>query len=257
MAYMIRTLFCLSILISTSAFAAEVVEITYNDGKKEKGELIEQSVDKVVLRQKMADNNIDFPIPWTRIQSISNGLTRETVLKKWKETNKDKLCPDCNGDRQVSCKKCNGSGSLTRIMAPCAACEGTGSTACKTKGCDHGKIPCTGNCLKLSEGKWEKGDENLLWRKFTYPGGWNSWSERHLGEVIEIQNGKPVNIGKCKLCDGTTTLKCKACEGTGKTVCAVCKGAKEIAQGGPAPKCPDCQGGKLSCPTCKGSGLKP
>src|SRR5262249_35672199 len=148
------------------------------DGKKEKGELVEQTLDKVVLRQKVGDNNIDFPIAWTRIQSVSNGLTREVVLKKWKETNKDKLCPQCNGDQKIACAKCNGSGSLMRIMAPCAACQGTGSTPCKAKGCENGKAPCPGGCLRLSEGKWEKGEENLLWRKFSYPGGWMSWSER-------------------------------------------------------------------------------
>src|SRR5882724_10044967 len=86
-----RFLLFVTIFTSVTAFAAEVVEVTYNDGKKDKGELVEQTMEKIVLRQKLGDNNIDFPIPWTRIQSVSNGLTRDVVLKKWKETNKGKL----------------------------------------------------------------------------------------------------------------------------------------------------------------------
>ncbi len=237
--------------------AAEEIDVTYLDGKKEHGELIEQSAEKIVLRVKVGGNGMDVTIPWTKIQELSNGLTRERVMKKWRESNKDKLCPACNGERQTGCQKCNASGLLAKVLVACKACQGTGSAACTAKGCENGSLTCPGPCLKLSEGKWEKGDENLRWRKITYKGGWKSWSERHLGEVIEMQDGQPVNIGKCKVCNGTTKAACKPCEGSGKTMCAACKGAKEVPDPGSAKKCPDCQAGKKTCAACKGTGLKP
>ena len=102
--------------------ATEKIDVTYVDGKHESGELIDQNVDKITLRVLMSGNQLDLPIPWTKIQSLSNGLTRDKVLKKWKDDNKDKLCPDCNGDRKIACKACGGSGLLARATQPCPAC---------------------------------------------------------------------------------------------------------------------------------------
>ena len=104
-----------------------------------------------------------------------------------------------------------------------------------------------------------KGKEDLLWRRFDYKGGWMEWSERHLGEVIEVSptGGPPENKGKCPICGGTQKVTCKVCEGKSIVACALCKGAKEIPAPGPDKKCPDCNGlKKITCPTCKGTGLK-
>jgi hypothetical protein len=54
------------------------------------------------------------------------------------------------------------------------------------------------------------------------------WSEHHLGEVIATQDGKPANIGKCKICGGSTKVTCSVCKGTGKVTCPICKGKKSI-----------------------------
>lgn len=49
-----------------------------------------------------------------------------------------------------------------------------------------------------------------------------------MGEVIAYQNGKPVNVGPCKICGGTTKVACNVCKGTGKNVCDICLGKKFI-----------------------------
>ena len=220
------------------ARAAEQVTVTYTDGKSDSGELLSQDADKIVMRVSVGGNHVDMPIVWARIQKLSNGLTQDAAAKKWKADNQDKLCPDCNGDKKIVCKKCTGT--------------------CTFKLCDKGQVPCPGKCLKLSEGKWVKGKEDHLWRRFDYKGGYMEWSDRHLGEVIEFNAaGVPENKGPCPLCNGTQKAACKVCEGKGVTQCTLCKGAKEIPAPGPEKKCPDCNGAKkVTCPTCKGTGLK-
>jgi hypothetical protein len=250
-----------AVSLASSPFAfracAEEVTVTYTDGKFDKGDLIEQSPEKITLRVMMGGNKLDLPIPWMRIKTVSNGLTQETATKKWKDDNKDKLCPECTGDRKNACKQCNGLGLLARALIACTACKGKGAGACTAKGCDKGEVACPGNCLKFSEGKWVKGKEDLMWRRFDYKGGYMEWSERHLGEVIAMEDGKPVNKGKCPLCNGTTKAACKVCEGQGAAKCALCKGLMQIPEPGPDHKCPDCKGLKsITCPTCKGTGLK-
>ncbi len=72
---------------------------------------------------------------------------------------------------------------------------------------------------------------NELWRKFpTRNGGFVSWNQGHVGEVVTIQNGEPVNIGKCTVCSGTTKVKCAVCAGTGVLNCTVCDGKKFIPE---------------------------
>jgi hypothetical protein len=70
-----------------------------------------------------------------------------------------------------------------------------------------------------------------LWQKFPDldgRGGYHAWTTHHVGEVIVYQNGVAVNIGKCKICGGTTKVKCDVCKGTGKVTCPVCNGKKFI-----------------------------
>jgi hypothetical protein len=43
-----------------------------------------------------------------------------------------------------------------------------------------------------------------------------------------IQDGKPTDIGKCKICGGTTKVTCSVCKGTGKVTCPICNGKKFI-----------------------------
>lgn len=234
---------------------AEDVIVTYKDGRKEKGELVSADTEKVVVRVSLGGNKLDMKIPWDRIEKLDNGLTRETVEQKWREQNKDKLCGVCNGQKKTTCATCNGAGVLAKNTVDCKACAASGKAACTAKGCTQGKADCPGKCLKLSEGKWTKGREDLRWQRFDFAGGYMEWSERHLGEVIETKDGKPVNTGKCATCGGTTKVDCKACAGQGRMECAGCKGAGKVPDG-VAPKCADCKTGKRDCAACKGSGLK-
>ena len=87
--------------------------------------------------------------------------------------------------------------------------------------------------MKLSVGIWEHmavpgHDPKELWQKHTGPKGWHAWTSAHVGEVIEIQNGTPVNIGKCPTCGGKATVSCKICKGTGTMVCPACRGNKVV-----------------------------
>ncbi len=117
----------------------------------------------------------------------------------------------------------------------CFECNGAGTVPCRAPGCVNGKVDCPGPCLKLSKGVWKHTDidgkpSDVLWQEFTSADGrWTmAWSEHHLGEVIVTQDGRPTNIGKCKICGGTTKVTCPVCKGTGKETCPVCKGKKFI-----------------------------
>jgi len=117
----------------------------------------------------------------------------------------------------------------------CTQCQGAGKIPCNAAGCTNGQTDCTGNCLRLNKGVWEhmevKGHAGIrVWQKFNKAGGgWNAWNDHHLGEVVEYQNGNPVLVGKCKVCDGTTKIPCATCKGTGEITCPLCKGTKVMA----------------------------
>ena len=117
----------------------------------------------------------------------------------------------------------------------CFACKGEGTVPCPVPGCVDGKVDCPGPCLKLSKGVWTHTDidgkpSDVLWQYFNSPDGhWTiGWSEHHLGDVIVIQDGKPTDIGKCKICGGTGKVTCSVCKGTGKVTCPICNGKKFI-----------------------------
>jgi len=91
-------------------------------------------------------------------------------------------------------------------------------------------VDCPGPCLKLSRGVWQRmdvagHDPKELWQKFNKDrGGYVAWSQGHVGQVVEMQNGEPVNIGACKVCNGTTHVPCSYCRGTGNVLCSTCRG---------------------------------
>jgi hypothetical protein len=91
--------------------------------------------------------------------------------------------------------------------------------------------------LKLSQGVWEhinveghRPDE--LWRRFNNrdDNGWQAWNQDHVGEVIEMREGKPVNTGKCGICRGNMRLKCSACDGTSQALCHICDGKRVVPE---------------------------
>ena len=116
----------------------------------------------------------------------------------------------------------------------CFACKGEGTVPCRVPGCKDGQVDCPGPCLKLSRGVWTHmnvagHDPSDLWITFTAAGGGTmSWNQNHVGDVIVMQDGKPTDIGKCKICGGTGRVKCDVCKGTGKVTCPICNGKKFI-----------------------------
>jgi len=118
----------------------------------------------------------------------------------------------------------------------CFECKGQGTVACRAPGCTNGQVDCPEPCLKLSKGAWihmtvAGHDPSELWQKFPNKngqGGYQTWNQDHVGEVIVYKNGVAVNIGECKVCGGTTKVTCPVCKGTGKQVCEICEGKKFI-----------------------------
>ncbi len=116
----------------------------------------------------------------------------------------------------------------------CFTCNGAGTVPCSARGCVAGKVECPGPCLKLTRGSWVHmnvpgHDPKELWQKFRKPnGGVTAWNQGHVGEVIALQNGDYVNIGKCTVCSGTTRVACSACKGLGRQPCELCGGKKYV-----------------------------
>lgn len=69
-----------------------------------------------------------------------------------------------------------------------------------------------------------------LWQQFPTKTGSTGWNQHHVGEVIQMQNGEPVNIGACKVCGGQTKVQCTTCKGTGKAPCNICEGKKVVPE---------------------------
>lgn len=118
----------------------------------------------------------------------------------------------------------------------CPICKGEGVTICAVKNCIDGKVLCPGPCLKKEVGPWVKmkvdgHGPDELWKRFNNPvgGGWHAWTQAHIGQAIEVQNGIYVNTGNCKKCNGTTRIPCLKCKGQ-PVVCVICKGRKLLSK---------------------------
>jgi hypothetical protein len=149
----------------------------------------------------------------------------------------------CEQKSTDSAKQSSASGSKPPVVAGpgpnekvCFQCNGVGTVVCPAPGCKEGKVDCPGACLKLTRGTWihmtvDGHGPNELWQKFPNSsglGGYQAWNQNHVGEVVVYQNGVAVNIGKCKVCGGTTKVTCSACKGTGKQTCEICNEKKFI-----------------------------
>jgi hypothetical protein len=118
-------------------------------------------------------------------------------------------------------------------LIACAPCQGTGLVKCSHTRCKQGKLECTGPCMRLSKGIWVKNASlgkgpDELWQAFPQKGGTQYYSKAHVGEVVEMQDGKAVNIGPCSICAGTTLMPCTTCKGTASITCPTCRGNKEV-----------------------------
>lgn len=119
---------------------------------------------------------------------------------------------------------------------PCFQCKGTGKSKCTVPSCKNGQSDCPGPCLKLSKGSWvhmhvEGHPPEDLWQKFpSADGHYQAWNQNHVGDVIQMQNGVAVNIGKCRICGGSGHVKCTVCKGAGEITCPICDGKKVVPQ---------------------------
>ena len=134
----------------------------------------------------------------------------------------------------VSCSK--SADATTERTKVCFQCNGTGTMKCPAPGCQNGQVDCPGSCLKLSRGKWIHMDvtghpPTDLWQKFSNADGtYTAWNQNHIGQIIQMQNGKAVNVGNCPVCGGTGHVKCSVCKGTGEAVCTLCDGKKVVPE---------------------------
>lgn len=124
--------------------------------------------------------------------------------------------------------------STSKTEQHCPTCKGTGSIRCTASHCISGTVECNGPCLRRSKGTWFK-DAKLghgpdkLWIAFPYKDGIQYFTLDHVGEVVEMRNGKPTLVGKCKICNGTTRMPCKVCRGTALLICPTCHGQKNVS----------------------------
>ena len=230
------------------------VVVTRNDGTTVRGKLVDYDRDKLTLEvaAKPKEPATRVEVAWADVKRVSNGLTREKALQKWKSEHREQLCDGCHGDGMIFCTICHGTTRNPEARKDCAICKGAAQVACKTLKCEKGQVPCPNTCLKLSDSGWTKKPDGMRWRRFPMRGGgYAEWSERHVGELIVTEKGEVKNLGKCPTCGGTSTVTDTKCRGTGMAPCPAC--LKQID----APPCPaTCDGGLVTCEKCKGSGTK-
>ncbi|MBC7785162.1 MAG: hypothetical protein H7144_15105 [Burkholderiales bacterium] len=229
-----------------------IVTVTKLDNTTVRGWLIEYDADRLTVEvgPKPGSGEI-VPVEWSAVSKVSNGLTQAKALDEWKAANKDNLCETCHGNRGNRCPTCHGTGHDHASSKDCAKCHGEGQIKCAAPRCKEGKIPCTGKCIKLSEGTWAKGAEGKTWRSIRWGNVELKVSSLHVGEIFELENNVPVSRGPCPVCGGKAQLDCAKCQASGFATCATCLAAKD------APDCADCEAGRVACATCKGTGLKP
>ena len=199
-----------------------------------------------------AENPAPVVVPWTEIRAVSSGLTQAKAVAQWKQANRDKLCETCRGERTVYCDTCKGTTHDPAAGKDCPTCEGELLVDCKTPRCAEGRIPCPNRCLKLTEGRWVTRDDGKRWRSFPTRNGVYSFSESHVGNLIQTQkDGSVQDVGQCPTCGGVTKIDCTSCQGLGQTPCGACTARKDAAA------CPgSCEAGRVKCNACNGSGLK-
>jgi hypothetical protein len=241
-----------------TAERVERVTIKKADGTTVAGELMWADHDGVGVRATPKAEAV--LVPWKNVTSISNGLTRQTAINKWKEKHKELLCGVCQGDRTVKHEACGGTGIATETKKDCQTCKGSGAGGkCTNAKCKEGKVPCSGPCLKPSVGTWVLNkDDGKRWRSFPTRSGRQVGnfriSDGHFGEVWELsRDGSTMESkGQCTVCRGEAQLECSTCSGKGHLPCKPCAGVGVVG-----PACKDCTGGQVKCMACKGKGLAP
>lgn len=183
---------------------------------------ITQVVEVLAALQSMKNgSDTTRPLP-------QNALSSQTATSTNQRAQPVKQQPGSSTSATITVQQAAQAAPPVPTTKPCATCSGTGGLKCRW--CKEGQVDCPGPCLKLSRGKWQHmdvagHDPKELWQKFDYGrGAYKAWSQGHVGEVVVMQNGEPVNTGPCETCNGTTHVPCKNCRGTGKAPCPACRG---------------------------------
>jgi len=127
-----------------------------------------------------------------------------------------------------------GSAITAEKTQSCFQCSGTGKSKCNVPSCVNGQANCPAPCLKPNDGTWVRMNvaghpPTDLWKKFpTRTGSYQAWNQNHAGELVQMKNGDPVNVGQCPTCKGSTKVQCKTCNGTGQIICPICDGKKTV-----------------------------
>jgi hypothetical protein len=240
-----------------AAPAVPLVTIVKTDGTTVRGQITASDPDSVTVTPAAKPNVAEAPepvaVPWKDVKSVSNGFNQSKAHAQWKRDRHAELCDTCHGDRTTLCSTCKGTTHDPASGKDCPKCRGELLVECKTPRCEEGQIPCTNHCLQLTEGRWETREDGKKWRSFPVGRGYHSFSEGHLGNVIQIdrKEGTARDVGPCPVCHAKTKIICPACRGMSRTPCATCAARKDAA---PCPA--GCDAGRTPCVPCAGSGLK-
>ncbi len=193
-------------------------------------------------------------LPWKQIRHVSDGLNPRIAMDIWIAQHASELCPTCHGERTIWCPVCKGTRHDPAFATTCQTCRGELLVDCKSPGEKNGRIPCPNSCLKLTVGAWARQPDGLMWRTWRFGRITQTFSQRHLGDVMFLDPKAipPISDqGQCPVCGGTTTVDDPVCFGTGYRPCPTCLARLW------APPCPNhCDNGRVVCPTCGGTGLK-
>ncbi len=226
------------------------VVATLVDGKTTAGELVESTPAGVTIRPNAKADAV--VVAWSKIARLSNGLTHEQVVARWRRDQADQLCETCKGAGRLDCETCHGTHVDPAQAKSCETCAGKGTTGpCKSANCVGGQIPCPDPCLKAASFSGQPDADGKRWRQFRGKSGTLRISDAHVGELVITEKGDPAMKGKCSRCDGTTRVPDPACRGSGLTTCKPCNG--KCVTG---PACAVCSDGAVNCTPCAASGLK-
>ena len=257
-----------AILWALSVADEAELEVKGAPPKTIRGELIRENLKGIVLRGQ------DGPVlhPWVSLRSVDGRPARERQ-ERVRLANKDAFCPDCRGGLFApACPDCLGTSTVFTRSRACRTCGGRGTdgTVCASAGCEKGRSPCPGKCLKRDAGVWKEQAGMGRVRPFIFKVGKGGTSaaffltERHLGKVFEFKEVPPFSLSDCAMCHGSDQGPCARCRAAGTFVegppvakgdCADCGGP---GRGAGQAVCSSCLGtGSASCESCLGAGALP
>lgn len=118
-------------------------------------------------------------------------------------------------------------------LIECSDCKGVGKNNCTN--CVEGKMSCPDRCIKkdLSTRTDKVSKPDYVHITFGDQFGKiirSSCHPLHIGEIMNVTNGKVEPQGKCKTCSGKAIVECDKCKGTKLVECSKCKSTGKISK---------------------------